>query len=122
MSSFLCSNLHTAIIALAASRSGLTKQSPKALMSAFRSMNNAALAVRYGDAPERMSNVPNNVIRANRYLAECTDSDLAQLFTCFKYQCSEGDVLETHKAAKLFNKVNEHFFALDTGDSNEWSI
>lgn len=107
MSAFLCSDMHTAVLAIQIARLTKTRKSHKTILSGLRSLNNAALAYRYGDKPVRIANIDAAFKDAYAWINEQPETGFAarinSLAHCFEYQCSEGDVLETHKFAKFFN-------------------
>ena len=93
MSVFLCSDLHTAVVAQLLKRENFTMSALK-MMTELRKLNNAALAYRYGDKPVRLANRAEALSAADRWLAGATVADKCKVVTCFVYQCDEGDTLK----------------------------
>jgi hypothetical protein len=94
MSAFLCSEEHLAAIATWAAAEGLTDD-PVSLCIVLRRLNNAALAARYGDAPQVLQD-----IGAALRDATATPRSAAEVFAlvrCLHYQCNEGDVMQQHR-------------------------
>lgn len=98
MSAWLCSDLHTHVLAAWAVKRGLAEDE-LATATRLRDANNAALFARYGDTPVPLSadfTAPSNVY---------TDQQINTLARSFAYQCSEGDVMETHPVAPLIEEI-----------------
>lgn len=102
MSSFLCSTLHTVVVAAAISRAGLSDADTVSIAMQLRDANNKALAARYGDEAEPLGAAAEAIVAAGN---EHTDIQVNTMARCFAYQCSEGDVMETHPAAELLRKL-----------------
>lgn len=106
MSAFLCSDRHTAVVALLSLAHGTTYGDPLKACSALRNLNNAAMAHRYGDKPTPMGKRARALADAAGWLkAHPHPADRAAVVVCFAYQCDEGDVLEAHKAAQDLKDV-----------------
>lgn len=106
MSAFLCSDLHTMTVAAALVGSGIVDAGIVETAAALRQANNAALAARYGDEPQALDSV-------REILAQLTDpqqltpAKVNGLARSFRYQCAEGNVLETHPLAPKLAKLIE---------------
>ena len=125
MSSILCSNLHTAVCALAAVNLGVTNNSPRTVYVAFRGLNNAALADRYGATPIPAGNSQHYLKKAEEYLAHHRDPEfVSSLLSCLHYQCIEGDAMNTHKAGPLLSEALDKALAASDGRTRPgvWDI
>lgn len=103
MSAHLCSDLHTLIVATALTLAGLEACPVSAAMS-LRDANNKALKARYGDAPQ-----PLGALALAQNGTAYTPGQVNTLARALRYQCAEGDVLETHPImpalARLIDKT-----------------
>ena len=125
MSPILCSNLHTAVCALAAVNLGATNNSPRTVYVAFRGLNNAALGDQYGSTPTPAEHSQHYLKKAEEYLAHHKDPEfVSSLLSCLHYQCIEGDVLTTHKAGPLLSEALEKALDASGGRTRPgvWSI
>lgn len=111
MSAFLCTTRHIATIAQWAANEHLVEDAAKCAR-ALRSLNNAAMRVRYGAQPVRLQtktlaieleDARHGIERA--YPGDAAASYVLALLDCLEYQCSEGDVLTTHKHAMLLESL-----------------
>jgi len=118
MSAYLMTELDTFIIAAAAVKYGCAGVATvEQVATRLRSCNNAALALRYGDKPQRLTGrarlaplavgyVADGITVGGLYNHALTLQHLAQLVDTFEYQCSEGDVMETHKGATILRRLS----------------
>lgn len=96
MSAFLCSDRHTAVVALLIGSHGLSTVVDGDSVSELRRANNAALAHRYGDKPQRLKNRAKALEAAQAWLdSRPHPMDRLRVVECFEYQCGEGDTLDT---------------------------
>lgn len=93
MSAFLCSDLHTVTVALAMVQRDIGPADVIACAMGLRDANNKALQARYGADPEPLGRIGGLPVTHGAALQVNT------LARCLAYQCSEGDVMETHPAA-----------------------
>lgn len=93
MSAFLCSDRHTAVVAMLAKEWGLSSLPMRDLALKLRRENNDALGARYGDTPTklRMSQWDRTVVAAEEWIKQSTPAQQAGACACFQYQCAEGD-------------------------------
>ena len=125
MSSFICSNLHTAVCALAAVNLGATTNTARTVYVAFRGLNNAAMGERYGSIPAPANHAQHYLKEAAKYLATHRDPEfVSSLLSCLHYQCIEGDVLTTHKAGPLLSEALDKALAASDGRTRAgvWDI
>ena len=102
VSAFLCSDLHTTAVAVMAVSFGLTDDLV-AHAASLRDLNNAALASRYGSAPDPLpSDLPLRAARA--WVAHHSPAAHMSVVTCLEYQCAEGDH-EAHPAWHLLQSI-----------------
>lgn len=101
MSAFLHSDRHTFVLAaeIVARHIGGCDDIVSTALS-LRDANNKALEARYGDDPEPLGDT---TIEPGRF----TPRQINTMARSFAYQCSEGDVMETHPAAKLIEALIE---------------
>lgn len=126
MSAFLCSTLHTVTLGLMLARqhsNAPTVPSVRALAKALRSVNNRALACRYGDKPQSLPrDISADVQGAAAWIDSHSADDAAALVQCFVYQCSEGDT-ETHKNWAFVDELQKLIpAAANPRNSSIWSI
>lgn len=128
MSAFLCSDLHTAAVALYITQVVETDKPASKLLSELRTLNNAALEHRYGDKPVRIHSIKKALAEAEAYMKTLPLNMLAShmlaMTDCLTYQCSEGKVLDEHKFAKFFADSYEVIQAKAKGVSRKgvWSV
>ena len=89
MSAFLCSDLHTCVLAVYAEETYLVADAASAAR-ALRRMNNRAMRHRYGDAPAALRSLAACLQEARKHLQGLSDADVAALANCMAYQCAEG--------------------------------
>ena len=94
MSAFLCSENHLAAIATWATFCKMSED-PIALCITLRRLNNAAMAARYGDAPEPLQDVGDALAEAWR-AGTRTDAEALALLNCLHHRCSQGPTLDSH--------------------------
>lgn len=103
MSANLCSDLHTLIVATALVQAGLESCPVSAAMS-LRDANNKSLHARYGDKPQ-----PLGSLKLAQNGTAYTPHQVNTLARGLRYQCAEGDVLDTHPImpalARLIDKT-----------------
>lgn len=115
MSTYLMSQADTALLAAYAESKGYVKNAHYA-MSMLRSANNAALVARYGAQVTPLQGVHLSIKNAREalergitvggvYSPDLTVSHIKQLAREFIYQCSEGDVMDTHPGAKILTNI-----------------
>lgn len=105
MSAFLCSDLQTAAAAIIAQDLGASKAQARTIASGFRSINNASLACRYGDKPQRLGAWARIETRARAWVAQASPADRLACLACLMYQCDEGRTMETHKNAPILARA-----------------
>lgn len=99
MSAFMCSDRLTAVVAQLMLEHGLITADPASTCTELRRANNAALAHRYGDKPQRLQNRAKALEAAQAWLASRPHPmDRLRVVECFEYQCSEGDTLAPNGA------------------------
>lgn len=98
MSAFLCSDKHTFIVAAEMVKLGLAADAISCAMQ-LRDANNKALAALYRDNPVPLGSL------ANMKTGEWTVIQVSTLARCLAYQCSDGDVMETHPAGKMLDAM-----------------
>jgi hypothetical protein len=91
MSAFLCTDQTVYNLASALLAAGLADDLVSCAQS-LRDANNKALRARYGDPAQPLGPIGKLARTVN------TLPELNTLARCFRYQCAEGDVLETHPA------------------------
>lgn len=94
MSAFLCSDVHTVVLALyACSRvdQGARPATVRDVAHSLRRLNNYALSARYSDDPVSLEWTPQTVASAENWLSTHNSIALRDIAQCFEYQCSEGD-------------------------------
>lgn len=89
MSAFLCSDQTVYNLASALLAAGLADDLVSCAQS-LRDANNKALRARYGDPAQPLGPIGKLSRTVN------TLPELNTLARCFRYQCAEGDVLDTH--------------------------
>jgi len=90
MSAFLCSDLHTCIVAQLAEKYGLSCDAVATTVG-LRAMNNAALKARYDGSAETLAGLKTTMFQASHWLAAHNPSAHDNVVNCLDYQCSEGD-------------------------------
>lgn len=124
MSAFLCSDRHTAVVALLLKREGFTLSALE-MTTKLRKLNNAALAYRYGDKPVRLANRAEALSAAEKWLEGATVADQCKAVMCFIYQCAEGSTLECplgETVQRLEALLADRAVAAGFKDSSVWSI
>lgn len=130
MPAFLCSPLHIAHIAAWAKLRNLTAN-PGHLAMTLRSLNNSALAARYGDKPKSLPRgfaaeyLPASESYVYSMFKDGGADDYAHaLIDCLIYQCSEGDVMESLRAKALHALKREavRVSGKQSGFPNVWAI
>lgn len=103
MSAFLCSNLHTAVVAqyLCNHPDGPSIASFPGVCKALRKVNNRALKCRYGDSPVylKTADFPALSHAAAVWISQHNPADILAVIHCLQYQCSEGDALAMREAS-----------------------
>jgi len=89
MSAFLCSDRTTVAVAVGMVTFGLATDVVGCAQS-LRDANNRALAARYGDPAQPLESIAALITPARNA------REINTLARCLRYQCAEGDVLETH--------------------------
>ncbi len=130
MSAFLCSDRHVyTIVAWGVARGIVTDRIRTA--QALRSINNAALKVRYGDQPEKLEarkkgldTCSDAFEKSFGHSTQQGDQFANALLSCLDYQCSGGDNLETHRARHLLARLRAEAKTRSGGITapNVWSI
>jgi hypothetical protein len=106
MSAFLCSDVHTVTVAAALCGAGIVEAGIVETAQALRDANNRALAARYRDTPEPLGSL--RAILRDLATPDSLKADRVNgLARCFRYQCAEGDVLETHPMASKLAQLIE---------------
>lgn len=100
MSAWLCSDLHTYTVAAALVSAGHGSDLISVAAS-LRDANNKALAARYRDTATPLGPLSEVVI------APRTAQQVNTMARSFRYQCAEGDVLETHPVIPPLMKLIE---------------
>ena len=130
MSAFLCSPLHTAVVAIVmhnnANVLGLPKSiTPKKIASGLRSLNNAALKSRYDDAPTPLRNPETHMALARLWMLENPGAHMS-LVASFSYQCSEGDAMVPHAYGPKLSLLENMLQTLEAPNpitnTGPWSI
>lgn len=101
MSAFLHSDLHTLVVAHELVRRGITTAGAVEVAMLLRDANNRALLARYKDEPVPLDRI------GDLKPTPRTDRQANTMARSFAYQCSEGDVMETHRAAPLLRRLIE---------------
>jgi hypothetical protein len=109
MSAFLCSPLHTAVVAqyLCSQPDGPSIVTFPQVCKALRKVNNRALTCRYGDKPQylKTADFPELSARAKAWIESHNPADMLRVIQCFEYQCSEGDAMGTYGASFIFEAL-----------------
>lgn len=128
MSAFLCSDLHTACLALAivrAASASPTVASFAAVARGLRKVNNRALKCRYNDRPVYIrAELQKLFHEAASWIDSHSPADLLGAARCFQYQCAEGDALQMKEAGLVSEALQLAEKASPTGfkESHVWSI
>ena len=125
MSAFLCTDLHTAVCAIALSTLSTSKKSPTTLYRELRAMNSYALTCRYGDKRANAT-APKKALNEAEFYIIHSGANVAPMYlsllNSMLYQCSEGDALETHKVSLILQGVILGLEEAGTVPSCTWSI
>lgn len=92
MSAFLCSNRHTAVLAILAHSPGTVHTAQiEETARILRALNDAALHARYGDAPNPLTRaeLKQCIPAAAEWLRHANPPDMLAAAKCFAYQCAE---------------------------------
>ena len=94
MSAFLCSAVHTAVVAgviLRGRDRNFSVSRVSEVSKILREVNNRALFCRYGEKPEYLPRDMTAVSAAAiAWLDSASPADIFKVCQCFDYQCSEG--------------------------------
>lgn len=109
MSAFLCSDLHTVTVAAALCGAGFVEAGIVETAQALRDANNRALVARYGHKGAQATPLGpvRQVLQAIADPAALQAGRINGLARCLRYQCAEGDVLETHPMAPKLAQLIE---------------
>jgi hypothetical protein len=121
MSAFLCSDRHTAVVALLLNE-GCPLTDRAAVMTKLRSLNNKALAHRYGSKPQRLSSRAAALEAGKKWLQTATQADRYEAVACFTYQCCEGTTMCCPLGASLLKLERALNDSRKGQKSNVWSI
>lgn len=125
MSSFLCSNRHTVVIALLAHAPGIVGYS-RVMETAriFRSLNNASIKGLYMDKPQYLKTRDSAaaILSAADWIKSASAADISKAVQCFAYQCDEAPA--NHRGRAVLASVQNRVYAMPGagGPSGIWSI
>lgn len=126
MSAFLCSNRHTAVIAMLAHAPGIVDSAQLAETARIlRALNDAALRARYGDKPNPLTRAEFSAALqdAAAWMRTANNADICSAVRCFDYQCAE-DIPDDYPGRAILADILARVSALPNAGLNSavWSI
>lgn len=123
MSMFVCTPLHTVVVALIHHNPGIVSTAQIVETARIlRSVNNAAAAARYGDKPVILSarTIRETIPEAVEFLRGVSRAGMRKIVEGFAYQCAE-DIPADYPGLKLVQDLETRVSTI-VGDSPLWSI